>query len=112
MALTWYRVFESEAAAQAGIPQGTARLVLVKGRRICLAHSQAGFFAIQDACPHLAEPLSKGSINAMNEIICPLHQYRYHLATGTECDNKTKGAKTYPLKWKAGALYLGVAAAT
>jgi len=110
MPITWYRVFATEAAAKEKIPLGTAKLVLVKGKRICLAHSRNGFFAVQDECPHMSESLSKGKVNAMNEVICPLHAYRYHLGTGGECAHKTRPAKTYPVKWKAEALYLGILA--
>lgn len=39
-------------------------------------------FVFQASCPHRGASLVQGTINGLNEIICPLHEYRFDLTTG------------------------------
>lgn len=108
--MAWHKVFNSVAEANAAIPLTKVKLFIIAGRRICLAHTAAGFFAVADECPHLGEALSKGTTNYLNEVICPWHSYRYSLASGAECKHRTRTAKTYLIKQEAdGSIYVEVA---
>ncbi|GAA0877759.1 hypothetical protein GCM10009119_07270 [Algoriphagus jejuensis] len=40
-------------------------------------------FVFQAHCPHRGASLVQGNINGLNEIICPLHEYRFDLTTGS-----------------------------
>ncbi len=40
-------------------------------------------FVFQAFCPHRGAPLVQGSVNGLGEIICPLHEYRFDLSTGS-----------------------------
>ena len=48
---------------------------------LLLVHTPAGLVAIDDRCPHMAAPLSIGSLDGC-VIACPLHKGRFDLATG------------------------------
>ena len=93
----WYKVFASLAEAQARIPSNQVKLVIIKGKKICLAHSTTGFYAIGNACPHRGASLSDGKINHLGEIVCPLHSYRYRLTDGRACEGLSDDAQTYPV---------------
>ncbi|MFT2010177.1 Rieske (2Fe-2S) protein [Pontibacter sp. 13R65] len=108
MEKTWHKIFENETEAKAQVPLRQTKLLAVAGKEICLAHTAAGFVAIQDACPHLGSSLSRGKINYLNEVVCPWHSYRYDLRSGKECDYRTRNAKTYPLEIREDGLYIGL----
>ena len=106
--MEWIRIFESEAEAKAVVPLTKARQLILNGKKICLAHTQQGLFAIADTCPHLGESLSKGTTNYLNEVVCPWHSYRYLLISGAECRHRSCDAQTFPLENRTDGLYIGV----
>lgn len=70
------------ACSIADVPRGEGRvLVLDGGHRIAIFHAREGWYALDDACPHLGGPLSDG-ILADRTVTCPLHERRFALATG------------------------------
>lgn len=81
-------------------------LLRVGDKKIALIRKENDWLAVDNSCPHQHESLAGGQINAQNEIICPLHEYRFNLTTGRECRNRTKDLTTYPVKINEG-LYLG-----
>ncbi|GEO05221.1 hypothetical protein AAE02nite_28850 [Adhaeribacter aerolatus] len=106
--MAWHKLFNSSAEAKAAIPLTKAKLFIIDGQRICLAQTAAGFFAVDDECPHLGESLSKGTTNYLNEVVCPWHNYRYNLNNGAECKYRTRSVKTYSIKEEAAGLYIEV----
>ena len=69
--MEWVKIFDSEEEATQVVPVTKAKQLQINGRKICLAHTQTGFYAVADACPHLGESLSKGTTNYLNEVVCP-----------------------------------------
>jgi nitrite reductase/ring-hydroxylating ferredoxin subunit len=82
------KLFPSQQQAAVRVPKGTMQLLIIKGRHYNLIHTEEGFIATSNACPHMNEPLHKGALNAYNEVICPLHHYRFNLVTGQESSNR------------------------
>ena len=105
--MKWVRIIEIEKAEKM-IPAGQHKLVKIGERLICLVHNSKGWWAIDDTCPHEYASLNQGSQNAFNEIICPLHAYRFNLKTGAEANNKCRDAITYPVKIESGAIYVDI----
>ena len=104
----WYRIFKNLDNAKKAVPLNHTQLIIAKGRKICLAHSNSGFHVVDDFCPHLGESLSKGNINFLNEIICPWHSYRFNLKTGEECQGRTRNLAVYQIKYDDTGFYIGV----
>jgi nitrite reductase/ring-hydroxylating ferredoxin subunit len=48
---------------------------------VLLAHTSSGIAAVDDRCPHMAAPLSLGSLEGC-VVACPLHNGRFDLASG------------------------------
>lgn len=105
---TWHKVFASEEEARAQVAVRKMQLLEIDGQAICFAHTPAGFFAVDDACPHLGHSLSRGTTNYLNEVICPWHSYRYNLATGRECEYRTRNAVQHPVEVRGDGVYIGV----
>lgn len=106
--MEWYRIFQTREEAVERIQQSKPQLLIVDGRRICLVLHEGSFRAVQDACSHNGESLSKGKVNFLGEIICPWHGYRFELATGKACDSSSPDLKTYPTKVDETGFYIGV----
>ncbi len=63
------------------LPPGALHRVTHGDLDVLLAHTPAGLVATDDRCPHMAAPLSLGTLDGC-EIACPLHKGRFDLATG------------------------------
>jgi nitrite reductase (NADH) small subunit len=65
----------------ADIPLGEGRAVTVAGRRIAVFNAPSGWYALDNACPHMGGPLAEG-ILADSCVACPLHERRFDLRSG------------------------------
>lgn len=63
------------------VPVGEGRPVTLEGLRVAVFHTESGWHALEDSCPHRGGPLSDG-ILADQCVACPLHERRFDLATG------------------------------
>lgn len=88
----------------ADVPFGEGRSVAMINRRIGVFNTEAGFFAIDNDCPHQGGPLSDG-ILADACVTCPLHGRRIDLATG-DVQGYPESVATYPLEVRDGTVWL------
>jgi nitrite reductase/ring-hydroxylating ferredoxin subunit len=65
------------------LPVGRAMTRVVGDRRIALYHTETGFFATGNTCPHRGGPLGEGDLLG-NDIVCPWHFWAFDVRTG-EC---------------------------
>lgn len=98
----------SAEEAEKRIPRGKLQLVKLGELRICIAHTDNGYAAFSDICPHLGASLSQGSINFINEVICPWHGYRFNMKNGRECQQRTADLEVHKIELREDGLILGV----
>lgn len=88
---------------------GAAKLVTVRGRKIALSRIGEEVFAMRDACPHKAGPLSDGRVSATRaELICPWHFFRFDVRTGASITNPELVNETYPVRIESGNVYVSI----
>ena len=78
------------ALAAAELSPGAMRRVAFGDLDVLLAHTSNGIVAIDDRCPHMAAPLSIGSLDGC-VVDCPLHSGQFDLATGLPTRMPTTG---------------------
>lgn len=69
---------------------GALRRVSRADLDVLLARTPQGIFAVDDRCPHMAAPLSIGSLDGCI-VDCPLHAGRFDLSTGNPVQMPTTG---------------------
>ncbi|HTF20104.1 MAG TPA: Rieske 2Fe-2S domain-containing protein [Chryseolinea sp.] len=106
--MEWLKIFDSEQEARRRIVEHKPQLLVARNKRICLVMHGDEFYAVQDSCSHQGESLSKGAVNSLGEIICPLHHYRFELASGRPADSACRELVTYPVKLTGEGLFIGV----
>lgn len=72
-----------DIAATSDLPVGRVKAVTIGDRTIALYHTEDGFFATDNVCPHRGGPLAQGDLIG-NEINCPWHLWGFDVQTG-EC---------------------------
>ena len=107
--IRWVKVFESQEALENFAPQLGINTIMFDGRKVCIARTSKGFFAIQDKCPHNGASLSFGKCNDEHtSIVCPLHRYHFSLETGRGLSGVADAARTYPIKITSEGVFLGI----
>ncbi len=78
------------------IPIGEGRAYCFGARTLAVFRPRdGGLYALDDGCPHRAGPLADGIVGG-GVVICPLHGWRFQLATG-RCLNEKASVRTYPV---------------
>lgn len=81
----WFRVAGVEA-----IPAREGRAVEVASKQLAIFNLGDRFVAVENKCPHRSGPLADG-ILAGNTIVCPLHTWKFDLATGNSVNHAESG---------------------
>ena len=76
--------------ALADLPPGAVRRATVGDLDVLVARTSAGIVAVDDRCPHMAAPLSLGTLDGC-VIGCPLHNGQFDLCTGEPVRMPTTG---------------------
>jgi len=71
-------------------------LVRVQGTEIALFRVDERVYAIDNRCPHRAGPLIRGFVEPGPAVRCPMHGWRYDLATGVS--DRPARATVYPVR--------------
>ena len=95
-----------EVANAADVPEDGTLLVQLGPEPVCLYNLSGTFFATHDTCTHGQASLADGFIEG-EEIECPLHQGRFHIATGKAVGIPcTEDIRRYAVKIENGAVLI------
>ena len=80
------------------LEEGQAKRIQMDGYSVPLDFSEAKFFAISDACPHMLASLSRGVVQGTS-VFCPWHQACFSLTSGASLSTPNYGSvQTYNLR--------------
>jgi nitrite reductase/ring-hydroxylating ferredoxin subunit len=65
------------------VPDNSIRLIQLGQQKICLTRQGESIFGFEALCPHRRASLAQGFITPFFEVVCPLHQYRFDIRTGS-----------------------------
>lgn len=77
-------------------PQKSIKKVLVGEKKIAVVRIGLEIYSFQSNCPHRGASLINGIINASQEIICPLHEYRFDMKSGNVIVGSCQDLEIYP----------------
>ncbi len=76
-------------------PNKTIKEVQLGDQKVCVARDGKKFFAFERLCPHRLANLKEGQLNDFEEVICPLHHYRFELNSGRVKSGDCRDLKVY-----------------
>jgi 3-phenylpropionate/trans-cinnamate dioxygenase ferredoxin subunit len=83
-------------------------VVELDGKSICLGKYNDTLFAFAFKCPHAGGTLADGYIDALGNIVCPLHRYKYSIANGRNVSGEGYYLKHWPVEIKEDGVFVGV----
>jgi nitrite reductase/ring-hydroxylating ferredoxin subunit len=80
----------------------------VKGKKICIAKLNETVFAFAYKCPHAGGILADGYIDAVGNVVCPQHRYKYNLENGRNVSGEGYYLKHWPVALREDGVYIGM----
>jgi nitrite reductase/ring-hydroxylating ferredoxin subunit len=73
-------------------------IVEVQGKKITVALHNNQLHACAFKCPHASGIMADGFIDGLGNIVCPLHRYKFNVATGRNTSGEGYYLKTYSVE--------------
>jgi nitrite reductase/ring-hydroxylating ferredoxin subunit len=78
------------------------------GKLVCIGKHEQRLFAFAYKCPHASGMLANGFIDAIGNIVCPVHRYKFSLINGRNTSGEGYYLKTYPVETRDDGIYAGI----
>ncbi|HEV3120416.1 MAG TPA: Rieske (2Fe-2S) protein [Isosphaeraceae bacterium] len=89
------------------VTEGRGLALEVEGLRVAVFNSGGNFHALLGRCPHANGPLGMGWIDA-GEAVCPLHQWRFQLASGRCTTDRGYSVHRFACEVRDGLVWVAV----
>jgi len=106
--MKWIKLFDNQAKFQERVVLERIFNVSVNGILVSILRKEQGIFAFKSTCPHAGASLSDGFVNNSNEIVCPLHGYRFSLHDGKEKSGHSCELPLYATSLREDGFYIGL----
>jgi len=103
--LRWIKVAESVAAISFA-PNGIAELA-AGDRTICIGRHGDALYAFAHKCPHASGLFIEGYIDAMGNVVCPLHRYKFAMRNGRNITGEGYFLKNWPVEIREEGVFVG-----
>jgi 3-phenylpropionate/trans-cinnamate dioxygenase ferredoxin subunit len=80
----------------------------VKGKKLCIGKFKEDLFGFAYKCPHASGVMADGYIDAVGNVVCPLHRYKFSLSNGRNTSGEGYYLKTYPVEVRDAGLFIGL----
>lgn len=101
----WHKIAESLAVMH--FPENNIVEATVAGRKICLVLHKEQLTACAQTCPHAGGRLAAGYVDAVGNVVCPLHRYKFNLVNGRNVSGEGYYLKTFPVEIKPDGVFVG-----
>ena len=101
---TWYKIAESPAEINFSV-NGLAEIE-IKGKIICIAQHNNQLFACAQKCPHASGILADGYIDAVGNLVCPAHRYKFNIVNGRNVSGEGYYLKTFLIEQRENGVFV------
>jgi nitrite reductase/ring-hydroxylating ferredoxin subunit len=106
--ITWHKIAENLTDiifSDTGLAE-----IQVEERKICVAMYQNKLHACTNKCPHAGANMANGRVDALGNIVCPLHKYKFALKNGYNTSGEGYKLTTFPTQITPDGVYVGLPA--
>lgn len=103
--LVWHKIADNVAELSFGTNGMTE--IEVAGKTVCVALHKDQLHACSRKCPHAGGLLADGYIDAMGNIVCPLHRYKFSLQNGRNVTGEGYFLKTFQVETRNEGVFIG-----
>jgi len=103
---TWHKIAESIEALEFSV-EGIATAE-VGDKKLCVILFKDELYACNAKCPHAGGALSEGYLDALGNIVCPVHRYKFSLENGRNASGEGYFLKTHPIEKREEGIFIGI----
>jgi 3-phenylpropionate/trans-cinnamate dioxygenase ferredoxin subunit len=103
---TWHKIADDLSEINFNA-QGLAEID-INGKIICLAKNNDELFACTQKCPHAGAILADGHLDAMGNLVCPLHKYKFSLKNGRNVSGEGYFLKIFSLEIREDGIFVNL----
>lgn len=104
--LTWYKV--AEHVNEIDFADNHIGVIDVNGKKICVGKFKEALFGFAYKCPHAGGILADGYIDALGNVVCPLHRYKYDMKNGRNVTGEGYYLKNWAVELREDGVYIGI----
>jgi 3-phenylpropionate/trans-cinnamate dioxygenase ferredoxin subunit len=100
----WQKI--SNKYSDLNFAQNNIAVIEIDSKKICLARHDDQLFAFAFQCPHAGGFLADGYIDALGNVVCPLHGYKYNMKNGRNTSGEGYYLKHWPVEIREDGVFI------
>ena len=80
----------------------------IGGKQVCLVNYNNEIGACTAKCPHAGANMSDGYIDALGNIVCPLHRYKFSIKNGRNTSGEGYFLKRYIIEVRIDGVFVRI----
>ena len=84
--------------------------VVAGDKKLCIGKYKEDLFAFAARCPHASGHFAHGFIDALGNVVCPLHRYKFCMKNGRNVSGEGYYLKHWPVEVREDGVYVGLEA--
>jgi nitrite reductase/ring-hydroxylating ferredoxin subunit len=101
MPIKWHKIAEDITELN------TLTEIEIANKKICVVVHNDTIYACAAQCPHASGTMASGYIDALGNIVCPLHRYKFSLKNGRNVSGEGYFLKTYAVEVTNEGVFVG-----
>jgi 3-phenylpropionate/trans-cinnamate dioxygenase ferredoxin subunit len=102
----WIKI--ADAVEELNFNNNNITEVEADGKRICIARHDSGLFAFAYKCPHAGGYFADGYVDAVGNVVCPVHRYKFCLKNGRNVSGEGYYLKHWPVEVRENGVFVGL----
>ena len=102
----WIKIAESEA--EIDFAENNIAEVMAGPRKICVARFGNELFAFSNKCPHASGLFVNGYIDAVGNVVCPIHRYKFCMRNGRNVTGEGYFLKHWTVQKREDGIYIAM----
>lgn len=103
---TWHKI--ADHIGELDFAENKIAVIELKGKKICIGKYNEMAFAFAYKCPHAGGILADGHIDALGNIVCPLHRYKFNMQNGRNVSGEGYFLKHWPVELRKDGVFVGI----
>ena len=103
--LNWVKV--ADFISELTFAENDIAEVAADGKKICIGKYKDTYYAFAHKCPHASGFFINGYIDALGNVICPLHRYKFCMENGRNVTGEGYYLKHWPVEIREEGVFVG-----